>query len=84
MVREGLDIRALFGFMSRRPSSTRAWMRSAFAAAGVGLSAGSWPVFGQRARGERTTDLPTRSVEVWMICTSRIFCTPRNRWSELR
>ncbi len=35
MVREGLDIRALFRFMSRRPSRTRAWMRSAIAAAGV-------------------------------------------------
>jgi hypothetical protein len=57
MVREGLDIRALFGFMSRRPSSTRVWMRSAIAAAGVGLSAGSWPVVSGRAANAPRTFL---------------------------
>ena len=60
MVREGLDIRALFGFMSRRPSSTRAWMRSAIAAAGVGLSVGSRPVLDTRQREKPMGGLPVR------------------------
>jgi len=64
MVREGLDIRALFGFMSTRPSSTRAWMRSAIAAAGVGLERGLMASSDTGERAKRMGGLPARSVEV--------------------